>query len=218
MRCNGSRPSCVPRMVESETIPSRAPSFSEVAADVLAILDGAVIVAHAASWDVAFLEAELARCGRPATFLHFLDTLELARRAFGFRRHALDALCKELGIERQRAHRAADDVRALRGVFSAIVRELVPGSPRDLWHVKVAARHVRPHIVAKLEEARGREVAVRLRYRPSGKGAFDLDFVVTSVESSLDPPRVLGYALPSRARRELRIDRVLSVELHSREP
>ena len=46
-----------PREVE------RAPTFAELAPRVAELLDGAVLVAHAAAWDVAFLEAEFARAG-----------------------------------------------------------------------------------------------------------------------------------------------------------
>ena len=36
--------------------------------------------------------------------------------------------------------------------------------------------------------------------------------VIVEVRSDLDPPRVMGYQLPSRSRRELRADRILRVE------
>src|SRR5262249_12296931 len=58
-----------------------APSFDRVADRVLELFEGAVPVAHAASWDIAFLESELAHAGRPARFPFFLDTLTLSRRA-----------------------------------------------------------------------------------------------------------------------------------------
>jgi DNA polymerase-3 subunit epsilon len=35
---------------------------------------------------------------------------------------------------------------------------------------------------------------------------------ITDVRTDLDPPRVLGYLLPSRSRRELRADRILAIE------
>src|SRR5580658_7562462 len=41
-----------------------SPRFESVADDILAVLDGAILVAHAAAWDVRFLVAELARAGR----------------------------------------------------------------------------------------------------------------------------------------------------------
>jgi DNA polymerase-3 subunit epsilon len=191
---------------------ANAPVFAELAPRVLEAIDGAVVVAHAAAWDVAFLDAELAYLGTSSGLRHYLDSLELARRAFGFERHALDALCEALGIARTRAHRAEDDVAALRAVFGAIVRALQPASARDLWHVKVSARHARPAIVERLRAAFDAGRAVRVRYRPSGKRPIELTLRITALETSLDPPRVLGYVLADRGRRELRADRILAVD------
>ena len=42
---------------------SGAPRFESIAGDVLALLDGAILVAHAAVWDVRFLSAEFQRAG-----------------------------------------------------------------------------------------------------------------------------------------------------------
>ena len=189
----------------------RAPSFLDLAPRIEAALEGGILVAHAASWDVAFLEAELARAGRPRRIRHYLDTLALSRRAFAFASHRLEALCHELGIERARAHRAADDVAALRVVFTRASAILAPRTPRDLWHVRVGQRYARPEV---LEAARSAATGgpVRVRYRPAHRAPEDLLFQVTAVRTELDPPRVLGYLLPSRSRRDLRADRILAIE------
>src|ERR671932_678317 len=50
---------------------------AELVPQIERVLEGAVLVAHSASWDVAFLEAELARAGRPRRIEHYLDTLTL---------------------------------------------------------------------------------------------------------------------------------------------
>jgi DNA polymerase-3 subunit epsilon len=190
----------------------RAPSFAEIAPEVEAILAGGIVVAHAASWDVAFLEAELARAGRPRKLVHFLDTLALSRRSFSFASHRLSALCEEMGITRDRAHRAGDDVAALRAVFARILAVLAPSTPRDLWHVRVGQGYARPAILAAAQAARARGAPVTIRYRPAHRAPEDLAYVVTEVREDLDPPRVLGYLLPSRSRRELRADRILAIE------
>lgn len=189
-----------------------APTFAEVSARVEALLDGAVLVAHGAPWDVAFLEAELARAGRPRKIPHYLDTLNLSRRAFALPSHSLSSLCAELGISRARAHRAADDVTALRELWRRVVEVLAPKTPRDLWHVRVGERRARPELVAAAVQACERGEPVRVRYRPARRGQEDLVVVVTAVRTDLDPPRVLGYLLPTRSRRELRADRILSIE------
>jgi DNA polymerase-3 subunit epsilon len=189
-----------------------APTFTALADRIEQVIDGAVVVAHAAPWDVAFLEAELARAGRTRRIPHYLDSLTLARRAFAFSSHSLASLCRELGIRREREHRAEDDVRALRAVFSKIVEVLAPRTPRDLWHVRIGERLARPAIVAAASVAAERGEIVRVRYRPSGRGAEELLMRVTEVRTDLDPPRVLGYLLPSRGRRVLRADRILAID------
>ena len=95
-----------------------APSFNALCPELEAVLAGGIFVAHAAAWDVAFLEAEFARAGRPMAIEHYLDTLTLARRALPLPSHRLAALCEHFGIHRQR-ERAHNDVQALRAVFRA---------------------------------------------------------------------------------------------------
>jgi DNA polymerase-3 subunit epsilon len=49
-------------------------------------------------------------------------------------------------------------------------------------------------------------------YRATRRAPEPLTIVISEVRSDLDPPRVLGYLLPGRGRRELRADRILKVE------
>ncbi len=188
-----------------------APPFAELTGRVHQILDGAILVAHAARWDVAFLEAELARAGAPLTIPHYVDTLVLARRAFAFRSYSLDALTRELAIPRQRAHRAEDDVAALRAVFKHTLAVLAPVSARDLWQVRIAERTARESILVACDAAVEHAATVDLTYRPARRPAETLTMVLTEVRRDLDLPRVMGYQLPGRGRRELRADRILRV-------
>ena len=189
-----------------------APLFTELSEKIEQILDGAIVVAHAAPWDIAFLEAELARAGRPRIIEHYLDTLTLSRRAFALPSHRLSALCESLGIRRERAHRAGDDVQALRAVFDKVIVVLAPATARDLWHVRIGERHARPDVVAAALRALEGDVPVKIRYRPARRGTEELTVRITGVRTDLDPPRVLGYLLPARSRRELRSDRILAIE------
>lgn len=189
-----------------------APPFADVADDVVAILDGGIIVAHAAQWDVGFLRAELGRAGRDAKIGHFLDTLVLSRRAFAFPNHSLDALCVELEIERGQAHRAGPDVRVLRAVLTRCLEALAPKSVRDLWDVRIAERKARPAIIEACTRAAQQGHAVRVTYRPSHRAAHEIVLVIKELALDTSPPRVTGYELPSRGRRTLRADRILQIE------
>ncbi len=192
-----------------------APRFETIARDVHGLLDGAILVAHAAVWDVRFLSAEFQRAGTKLERIDWIDTLVLARRAFAFRSYSLDALCRELAIDRGQAHRAESDVRAMRELFDRCVATLAPTSARDLWEVRVGERRARQAIVDACEAAAKHGAPMTVTYRASARAAEPLSMVMLEVRSDLDPPRVVGYLLPGRGRRELRADRILRVEPQS---
>lgn len=207
-----------------------APTWAEIADRIEALLEGAVFVAHGAAWDVAFVHAEMRRAGRELTISSWLDTLNLSRRAFGLAKHSLDALRTHFGIDASRAHRADADVLALREVFARCVATFDPSerserredvkdgpgnplTPRDLWEVRVAERRAREQVIAQCKEAvaAGREVTVF--YRPRARPAEPMRMILTAVDAEHEPPRVIGYQLPGRGRRDLRADRILRVEM-----
>jgi DNA polymerase III subunit epsilon len=189
-----------------------APRFEAIAGEVLAALEGAILVAHAAVWDVRFIAAELRRAGIATRVEHYLDTLVLARRSFAFHSYSLDALCRELAIDRGQAHRAESDVRAMRTVFDRCVGVLAPVSARDLWEVRVGERRARQAIVDACEAAAKHGAPVVITYRAARRPPEDLSMVLLEVRSDLDPPGVVGYQLPGRGRRQLRADRILRIE------
>ena len=190
-----------------------APTFAEIAERVAKILDGAVFVAHGAPWDVSFVEAEMQRAHRPYEVPFYIDTLHLSRRTFSLSKHSLDALAAHFGIDRSRAHRADADVAALRTVFAKCVASLEPSTPRDIWQVRIAEGRAREQIVAECNEAMASGKPVGVVYRPRSKPAQTLMMVIKSVDTSQDPPHVVGYLVPGRGRRELRADRILRVEV-----
>lgn len=189
-----------------------APPFAEIAPKLISILDGAVFVAHGAKWDISFLVAEMARAKTPFAVPFYLDTLTLSRRAFSLPNHSLDALCTHFKIERGVAHRAEADVLALRDVFSHTVAAIEPVSVRDLWEVRVGGEAAREAILVALKDAFESKAEATIAYRPSGKSPENLRMIITELRTNIDPPRVIGYLVPGRSRRELRADRILHVE------
>ena len=106
-----------------------APRFAEIAAELLGFLAGAELVIHNASFDVGFLDAELARLPesadlgrRIAGLCTVLDTLALAREMHPGQRNNLDALCKRYGIDNshRELHGALLDARILADVYLAM--------------------------------------------------------------------------------------------------
>ncbi|MBK7396526.1 MAG: 3'-5' exonuclease [Myxococcales bacterium] len=183
-----------------------APPFASIAAAVVEILDGAVPVAHAAEWDLAFLHAELERVGLAGP-THALDTLVLARRAFFQPSYALAALARAFAIDPGTAHRAGDDVRTLRGVYAHVRRSFRP-RPRVTCGWSASGERAPPGVVAACQEAVTRGTPVQVTYRPASSGPKEFGMVMTAV----DGPHVHGFMVPSRGRRTLLLARVLRVE------
>ncbi len=75
--------------------------FPEVVSDFLEFVGDAPLVAHNASFDQGFLNAELRRCGRePLGNERFVDTLTIARKRFPGASCSLDALAKRFQLDR----------------------------------------------------------------------------------------------------------------------
>jgi DNA polymerase-3 subunit epsilon len=102
------------------------PRFGEVAEQLLEFVSGAELVIHNAPFDLAFLDAELARIPgelrRMRELCLILDTLELARQMHPGQRNSLDALCKRYAIDNssRELHGALLDARILSDVYLAM--------------------------------------------------------------------------------------------------
>tara|TARA_R110000868_G_scaffold218576_1_gene468926 strand:- start:76129 stop:76848 length:720 start_codon:yes stop_codon:yes gene_type:complete len=76
-----------------------SPVFSEIADDFLAFIGDAPLVAHNASFDMRFINAELEAIGREPLNNPVVDTLAIARRKFPGSRATLDALCSRFEVD-----------------------------------------------------------------------------------------------------------------------
>ena len=104
---------------------ARQPRFAEVADDLLEFIGGSELVIHNAEFDIAFLDAELRRCGRAVVMSELcrvLDTLVLAREMHPGQRNNLDALAKRYNVDnsRRELHGALLDARILADVYLAM--------------------------------------------------------------------------------------------------
>lgn len=77
------------------------PLFSQCAQEFLDFIGDAPMVAHNATFDFNFINAELELCGLPAVSLdRMVDTLALAKVRHPGAKLSLDALCSRYGIDR----------------------------------------------------------------------------------------------------------------------
>jgi DNA polymerase-3 subunit epsilon len=102
------------------------PRFADVAAEFLDFIRGAELVIHNAAFDVAMLDAELARLdpspGRIADHASITDTLAMARQRYPGQRNRLDDLCKRLDVDasQRQLHGALLDASLLAEVWLAM--------------------------------------------------------------------------------------------------
>jgi DNA polymerase-3 subunit epsilon len=94
-----------------------APTFAEVADTIEHIIQGSVLIAHNAPFDMAFLENEMLRLQRPPPQNFVIDTLRLSRRLMSRSSYSLRALASDLQLDSIPSHRAMQDVLALQELF-----------------------------------------------------------------------------------------------------
>jgi DNA polymerase III subunit epsilon len=137
------------------------PRFAEVVEEFLAFIDGAELIIHNASFDIGFLDAELARLGNGAGRIgdrcSVLDTLAMARERYPGQRNNLDALCKRLGVDNSRRdlHGGLIDAQLLADVYLAMTSGQVAfdlgfegaTEQRDVVVTAPVVLHARPRVL-----------------------------------------------------------------------
>jgi DNA polymerase III subunit epsilon len=156
----------------TEEFLSRHPPFSAVIDELLAFIGSDPLVIHNAEFDLAFLNMELARLGRPALAAPFVDTASLARTRFPGAPASLDALCRRFEIDL--SDRALHGAHVDCGLLAAVYVELLGGRQPGLDFAAPAAaaiiaervmRPPRPH-VASPEELAAHQAMLSLLQQP----------------------------------------------------
>jgi DNA polymerase-3 subunit epsilon len=126
----------------------KQPLFAEIVDQFLEFIGDAPLIIHNASFDMAFINAELTRLGFPQLpMTRAVDTVMMARRMFPGAPASLDALCKRFGVDAstRQLHGALLDSRLLADVYLELRGGRQPGlvmqSDADL---QTAAAEARP--------------------------------------------------------------------------
>ena len=133
------------------------PRFADIADEFLEFVEGAELLIHNAPFDVAFLDAELARIGRPtlAAVCSVADTLAMAREMHPGKKNSLDALCERYAVDHSRRtlHGALLDAQLLADVWLAMTRgqeslDITVGiGPSIVLHAHESPSQVLLHVV-----------------------------------------------------------------------
>lgn len=103
----------------SQKFLSQFSTFKTIAQSFLDFVGVAPLVIHNASFDMKFLQAELASCGMPALENPVVDTLQMARKKFPGASVSLDMLCRRFSVDNQKRdkHGALLDAQLLGQVY-----------------------------------------------------------------------------------------------------
>jgi DNA polymerase III epsilon subunit-like protein len=100
-----------------------APTFQEIAGEVLARLDGAIVVAHNAVFEERFLAAEFRRIGVRPPVAPALCSLWLAQRTLRTPNHKLATLARWAGLSTVDGHSALGDVRSVAALLPLMLEQ-----------------------------------------------------------------------------------------------
>lgn len=145
----------------SSSFLSDKPVFAAVAQDFLQFIGDATLIIHNASFDVAFLNAELSFLQLPALRPErVIDTLHIARQKHPGSANSLDALCRRYGIDNSRRtkHGALLDSELLAEVYL----ELIGGRQTALILEASRAKRTIPGVEAPINLKRPSSLPPRL--------------------------------------------------------
>ncbi|MFZ3109423.1 MAG: 3'-5' exonuclease [Rectinemataceae bacterium] len=107
-----------------------SPFFRELATELLALLEGRVMVAHNAPFDAGFIASEFARLGMASPVGEMADSLILLRQAVpNLLSYSLAKAAFILGVDTGTSHRALDDARTCMHLFTLSARKLAGTCP-----------------------------------------------------------------------------------------
>ena len=116
-----------------------AETIEKVFPKMLEFIEGSVLVAHNAEFDIGFLKHNARVLGYDFDFT-YLDTLSLAKEIFpDFKTYKLGRIAKNLGIKVEVAHRALDDVDTTVKVFNIMIENLKERGAETLEDIDIYA-------------------------------------------------------------------------------
>lgn len=139
------------------------PSFAGIVAELQEFFDGAKWIAHNATFDMGFINAEFDRLGIPPVPADMvIDTLALARRKHPMGPNSLDALCRRYGIDN--SHRTKHGALLDSELLAEVYIEMLGGRQAALGLTSVDNRRQTTEIteVIEISYERPRPLAPRL--------------------------------------------------------
>ncbi len=192
-----------------------APVFSVAAIRLREMMQGAILVAYNAPFDLSFLTGEFRMAGFPPIRNTVVDALAMARQILpGLDRYPQENVARVVGIASGVRHRGLEDAMVTAQIFTLFTTILKAHdctscsdlSRRDLWQILHARR------LGIVQDALAKRCNLWIRYLVDSEIT---DRVVTPKECREGPPgrgsTLIGYCHQVRAERRFTLDRILDL-------
>ena len=193
-----------------------APEFHQIAERLLQMIEGSVLVAYNAPFNVSFLDSELRLAGHPRIRAKVVDALAIARQLLpGIGRYPQENVARFLGIPFPVKHRALDNVMVTSRIFIFFVSMM---KAYDLTSVADLGRRdlsvvMQTKRISIVQEAMTRGSHLWIKYL-SPTNAEITDRIVTPKDLITEHiPTLFAYCHSAQAERNFRIDRILDLRL-----
>jgi DNA polymerase-3 subunit epsilon len=194
-----------------------APRFVDLADTVADLLDGALIVAHNAEFDAAFIAAEWTLTDRPFLLNPWACTLQLARRQYNFWRNNLRDVARELDVSYGRAHRAMGDAWTTARIFRRMIRDFSSkgiSTVGQIMHAQGGSINFPPPpsitFDPSLDEAVRNRTPIGIRYLDDAGRESERIIEPYYLSSFGEGDYLVAYCRLRNAQRTFRVDRILA--------
>lgn len=167
--------------------------FADIAEQILTFFGDAKWIAHNATFDMGFINAEFARIGLPPILPErVLDTLSMARRKHPMGPNSLDALCRRYGIDN--SHRTKHGALLDSELLAEVYIEMIGGRQAALGLGMLSGGLNKDNVAEALfvTKAQGIDVSSGVETAPGVKSVAKIDEFFDAVEKANAPMMASG--------------------------
>lgn len=207
----------------SDDMVKGSPAIEDILPEFLKFIEGSVLVAYNAGFDLGFLEAALGDRKDVLKNYYVIDALTLARRLFsGIGRYNLGNVSMSLGIDPEGEHRALADAMMTWKVFRKELALLKKEGVENVTEIAIsrAPKKVRPAMmkvkdyrIRMIEEAIREEKKLNIVYRSVWNDSVT-ERIITPKElrSGYDRSYVIAHCHLKNEERNFRVDGIVQME------
>ena len=198
------------------------PGIEEVLPGFLKFIEGNVLVAYNAGFDLGFLECALGGNRHILDDYRVIDALALARRLFpGIGGYSLATVASALGISSSKAHRAMSDTIMTLGVFKKELSTLESRGAKTLDDISAIQRRrtvkieaVKDYKIQLIEEAIREEKRLSITYYSSWNNKTTKRVVTPKeIQEGFNTSYLIAHCHLRDAERNFKLDGILDAKL-----